>query len=331
MVLAEILTDKWPSLVFLSEIQTYQCDVRNTLQYIQHEYCFAASSEDVLDMELPLLRSKAKGGSMILWRKWLDPYVKVIPPTSSSYIVIILKIPGYITTVHVSLYLPTHGQDTEFVSELASLKNCLDDLSIEYDDPILFIRGDANVNDKNTARVNMLNSFMDHHSLIRTPIQHRTYHHFTGDGKYDSNVDVIIHSSMYRDVNIPPECVTSIICKKSSPALNSHHDVILSLFEIPPCREEKTESIILAPRIPHHQSRVIWSTEGIDEYASLVSSHLKRLRDSWLRPDCQASMSALLELTTTVMVKCAAATNNEKIIGRKMKKTRQRVHPQCQK
>ena len=166
-VLAEILNTRDLSFAFLTEIQAYQNDLQNVLDYVQEKYCFAATSDDIMDPDLPLLRSKAKGGAMILWKQWLDPYIKVIPPTSSSYLAIVLRLPGRQTSVHVSLYLPTHGQDTEFVSELAGLKICLDKLNSEYDYPIIFIRGDANVNDKNTTRVNMLNSFMDHLNLTK--------------------------------------------------------------------------------------------------------------------------------------------------------------------
>ena len=324
-VLAEILNTRGPSIAFLSEIQAYQSDLHNVLDYVQQKYCFAATSDDLLDPDLPLLKSKAKGGAMILWRQWLDPYVKVIPPTSSSFLAIVLRIPGSQISVHVSLYLPTHGQDTEFLCELASLKNCLEKLNSDYDYPIIFIRGDANVNDKNTTRVNMLNSFMNHLKLIRTPIEHRTYHHFVGNGKFDSNVDVILHSSSSKGVNISPECVTSIICNKTCPALNSHHDVIQSMFQLPPGVDEQADDVPHAPRLHHQQFKVTWSDKGIDEYSSLVSSHLERLRDSWLRPNCQASMSVLLELTNTVMVQCAGVTNKQWEVRKAVKKPKYRL------
>ena len=318
-VLAEILNTRDLSFAFLTEIQAYQNDLQNVLDYVQEKYCFAATSDDIMDPDLPLLRSKAKGGAMILWKQWLDPYIKVIPPTSSSYLAIVLRLPGRQTSVHVSLYLPTHGQDTEFVSELAGLKICLDKLNSEYDYPIIFIRGDANVNDKNTTRVNMLNSFMDHLNLTKTPIEHRTYHHFVGDGKFDSNVDVILHSIRSRGVAIT-ECITSIICKKTCPALNSHHDAIQSLFQLPIGDQEQGDIVSHAPRINHQQYKVTWSEEGIEKYSSLVGLHLERLRDSWLRPNCQASMSVLLELTNIVMVKCAAITNKQRVVKKGVKK-----------
>ena len=110
----------------------------------------------------------------------LDPYIKVINVLSTSFLPIVLTLPGSRPTIHVALYLPTHGQDTEFVSELASLRNCLEDLNTVYNYPSVYIRGDANVNAKSLSRVNIMKSFKTHFNL--TDIPYKTYHHFLGQG-----------------------------------------------------------------------------------------------------------------------------------------------------
>ena len=106
-LLAEVLKTKDISLAFLSETQAYQCDLSNIAQYIEHDYCYSLNSDDISDPELPLLRSNAKGGTMILWKKCLDPYIKVINVLSTSFLPIVLTLPGSRPTNH----------DTEFVSE----------------------------------------------------------------------------------------------------------------------------------------------------------------------------------------------------------------------
>ena len=62
----------------------YQCDIHDVVQYIEHDYCVATSSDDVYDPDMPIYKCRAKGGTMVMWRKELDPYVKIIPATSSS-------------------------------------------------------------------------------------------------------------------------------------------------------------------------------------------------------------------------------------------------------
>ena len=168
------------TLVFLSEPQAYQCELSSILQYINQEYCHSLNSEDIYETDLPLLRSKAKGGTMVLWRKYLDPHVKLIDVNSTAFLPLLLSMPGRCPSLHVALYMPTHGQDTEFVSELASLRNCLDHQIATHSNLCIYIRGDSNVNAKNTNRVSMLKSFMQHFNLTETIITHKTYHHFVG-------------------------------------------------------------------------------------------------------------------------------------------------------
>ena len=89
---------------------------------------------------------------MVMWQKTLDPFVSVISTDSPSMAAILLKIPGSCISAHVAIYLPTAGQEVQFVSALASLDNCLEELLDQYDDLQIFIRGDANVNPKNRSR-----------------------------------------------------------------------------------------------------------------------------------------------------------------------------------
>ena len=61
----------------------------------------------------------------------MDPFIEIIPTNTASFLPVILKKPGLVTTVHVTLYLPTHGKDSEFVSDMAELRNCLDELNVD--------------------------------------------------------------------------------------------------------------------------------------------------------------------------------------------------------
>ena len=117
-MLSDILRKSNCSLAFLSEPQAYQCDLHYVTQYLGSDYNHSLNSEDLYDPELPLYKSKAKGGTMVLWQKWLDPYIKVIAVTSTAFLPVVLSLPGSMPSVHVALYLPTHGQDPQFVSEL---------------------------------------------------------------------------------------------------------------------------------------------------------------------------------------------------------------------
>ena len=75
----------------------------------------------------------------MLWLKELDPFIEVITTNTAAFLPIIFKMPGLKTSIHVTLYMPTHGKDSEFVSDLPELRNCLDNLIERFSDPILYI------------------------------------------------------------------------------------------------------------------------------------------------------------------------------------------------
>ena len=91
------------------------------------------------------------------------------------------------------------------------------------------MHGDGNCNEKNLPRCQSLHSFLRRNSLQSVSFTHCTYHHFVGDGKFDSFLDLILHShpEMIR------ENVKEIFCIKDYPEISSHHDLILSSFNLP--------------------------------------------------------------------------------------------------
>ena len=190
-----------------------------------------------------------------MWLRELDPFIEVISTNTTAFLPIIFKKPGLQTSVHISLYMPTQGKDSEFVSDLAELRNCLDELIARYTDLVLYIRGDGNVNSNNTVRVTLLKQLISDYNLVQTVTGHNTYHHFVGNGMYDSDIDILLHTS---DDNVD-ETVTKIMCKHDNPDILSHHDVILSSFTIP-IKEEHPPSPLnaIAPKIKHIRTRIDW-------------------------------------------------------------------------
>ena len=303
-----------PDLCFLSEPQVFQADIDAILEYVKGEYCHFLNSDDLYYPDLPLTKNKCSGGTLCLWRKWLDPYVSVLPVSTSAFLPIILKLPNCQVSAHFALYLPTHGKDIEFVTALADLKLCIEDISDTYPGAPIFLRGDGNVNAKNKNRVSLLEHFMNDFSLIRVSIPHKTYHHFVGAGAFDSDIDIILHG-----VSNPfPEEVTAVLCKFKHPEILSHHDIILSKFELLPQHTQHEQlNLITAPRAQLAREKVVWTEEGAESYKNAVSPHLRRLRDTWLTPDSQTSMSILLDMTNVIMSKSASYVNQTKTVGKK--------------
>ena len=304
--LSDLLLSQQPDIVHIAEPQTYQSDIDLCLINVKHEYCYWLNSDDIYDPDLPLEKSKAVGGTLTMWRAWLDPYLHVHPVQTSAFLPLVLQLPGAVTSVHIAIYLPTSGKEYNFISELANLKNCLEELDDLYDSPVFFIRGDGNANPNNKPRFDAFSRFISEFSLKQLNLDHPTYHHFVGEGKFDSNIDVILHS----DRSHVTERLQHIVCKFKQPAFSSHHDIILTSFTLPrQTKEPKHCDLVTAPRTTIERCKILWDQNGIDTYRNLVSDQLHQVRESWEDPSSVSLTSVFLQATNHVLNSAAANTN----------------------
>ena len=269
------------------------------------EYSWSLHSDDLLDTELPLLKYRAKGGTMAMWKKQLDPFVTICTRgLSASFLPLVFAVPGLVTSIHITIYLPTAGKHTEFVEELSKLDDCIESLIDEHPDAVLFIRGDSNVNKKDKTRTALFRKLCIDWNLVETDVGHPTYHHFTGNGFSDSQLDVLLRTKTESEV------IEEIYCKLDNPLILSHHDALLSRFSLrssapsPPDMDNP-----LAPRIENNRVKVHWSNEGIVNYKTSVEENLARIRSNWLDSSSPASVSVLLQATNSFLDLCARRTN----------------------
>ena len=151
--------------------------------------------------------------------------MRVLPTPTSSVLPLILSIPGLTPTAHLTVYLPTHGRDPEFISAMGALDSIMEQILEDYSCPI-YLRGDFNVNPKNAPRVAILDSFSSKFSLSSIDFTHNSHHHFVGGAASDSQLDLLLYTGPQRQ----SEYLTLIACSLSDPLVNSHHDLILSSF-----------------------------------------------------------------------------------------------------
>ena len=155
-----------PDFIMLSKPQIYQNDIELFMTHLKREYCYSLNTADKYDPELPLVKLKAHGGTLVLWKVGHDPFISVHPVSSPSILPIIFNPPNNRISIHVAVYLPTHGQDSKFVEELSSLEVCLHELHDLYPHAPLYLRGDFNVNANNTKRTALLARFWESFDLI---------------------------------------------------------------------------------------------------------------------------------------------------------------------
>ena len=152
----------------------FQCDEQLEMLLFQGEYCSSLSSEDNYDPELPLIRRKAKGGTMILWKRELDQYVSVQASPSSSFLAIVFSPPGHPPTIHLSVYLPTAGKDREYTEEVLKIAQFVTELGGKYPGASIYIRGDLNTNPKDKNRGIIFKKLCDDLDLAETIVEHPT-------------------------------------------------------------------------------------------------------------------------------------------------------------
>ena len=128
--------------MFLSEPQLFLCDTSLALACLKPSYCHHLNGEDALLPDLALDQRRAWGGTLAMWHSSLDPFVSILPTTSSSVLPLLLSVPGLTSSLHIGLYLPTSGKEAEFTLALTALDMVLQDIAESHPSTPLYIRGD---------------------------------------------------------------------------------------------------------------------------------------------------------------------------------------------
>ena len=228
-------------------------------------------------MDLPLTYPKAKGGTMVMWHISLSPHLKVLPSTSPCFISILLSPPGILPSLHTAVYLPTAGRDGEWLDALTELEQHVQGTIDQYGPLGVFLRGDFNASSKNKRRSAMLLAFITNLELSKVTINHLTYHHFTGSGDSDSDLDLLLYGGP--DAN---EALVDVVCELQDPLMSSHHDMLISSCSIPPkqvMNHDKSKNIE-APRVPNLRFSTKWSKDGEDDYRQTVTPLLLQIRET---------------------------------------------------
>ena len=268
--------------------------------------------------------NRAHGGTLTLWKAELDPYISVLPTHSSRISAIVLDIPFHQKTVHINIYLPTAGLDSDFIESLATLQNTIDEATDMHPTAIVYVKGDANAScppRPNNRRDALFKLFCEDNNFLPLQLEHKTYHHFTGGGKSDSSIDVALSSTASAD-GVPspaPEILLEILCcKEDTRVANSHHDVIISKIPLnfidSPPSSDTTDSV---PTIENNRHKVSWDEENLQNYCELIHPVLSNLQDTWLDSPSPSSLSILLQQTNTILSSAAKATQKTISLSKK--------------
>ena len=268
-------------------------------------------------MDLPLTHPKAKGGTMVLWHTSLSPYLKILPTCSPSFVSVLLSPPGMLPSLHTGVYLPTAGKDGPWLAALVELEDHIREIIEKHDGPLaVFVRGDLNASSKNKTRAAFLSAVIVRLKLSKVKIPFPTYHHFTGHGLHDSDLDVLLYGG--GDVS---EVLIDTVCKLRYHLILSHHDILISQCSLPPYQSpvyDKSKNIT-APRIQNTRFATKWSDEGVAEYVDVLTPLLPQIRETWGNIPSTACMSLLLSTTYSALTLAAMHTNKVTMLKKRFK------------
>ena len=231
----QIVDSYTPSLLFISEPWLFLSDLKVATQLLTPQYKMFLNSDDLYNPDLPLLKSRAHGGTLTLWKAELDPYITILPTQTSRILPILLDYPGYQQTIHVNIYLPTSGRESDFIESLASLQATIDHANESYPSALIYVKGDANACSSprpNNKRDLVFHQFIQDNAFLPLCFNsHKTYHHFLGSGVSDSSIDVALSSTASSDgtPSASSEILLAVLCSKvKTRTFNSHHDAIIT-------------------------------------------------------------------------------------------------------
>ena len=242
---------------------------------------------------------------MIFWRKSLSEFISVLSTPSASFSALLFRPPGSPASLQIALYLPTSGKELEFIEEITRLRIYIEDLINNDPDLLVFIRGDSNVNVNQVARTKTFDNFKTTLGLLSLPIGHKTYHHFIGNGLFDSAIDVIL----YTKSTSVSEQLEQVYCRHDHPYIRSHHDAIVSTFSLPVKPVMVPPPTFQAPEIPNTRRKIFWNQDSFQSYQVLVGDSLSCLRQRWLEPSSKSCVAVLLKSTSEILSTGASITN----------------------
>ena len=142
--------------------------------------------------------------------------------------------------------------------------------------------------------------------LSRIHIDHPTYHHFTGSGESDSDLDLLLVGG--EGVS---EHLLEYQCKLANPLMFSSHDLIVSTCSVPPTQlqPDNVSKLVTAPRVPNDRFCTKWSEDGVIEYSDTVAPLLPQIQETWGSEPSLPNISLLLSTTFMAMNVGAKATN----------------------
>ena len=244
------------------------------------DYNFTTTSSDMFTPpeDLVLQSGPTWHGTALGWMKSLEKSITKLPIISERFCGIKYedKEAG-VNIIAYTAYLPTSGQDNEFLEILSILS--LDISKHIVDGSVVIIGTDSNVSKKSSKRrYDAMESFLQSFSLVTILEDEKpTFHH--NNQTAESQVDHIYTC-------IPDKSKIKItfkdqLCLKNDSANISSHDVIIGQIALTTTTEDNNEEDFSSSYTPFVVKKPKWNSEQKPDYEQKAYNDLKELSENY--------------------------------------------------
>ena len=270
-----------PLFIFLQETWLPDHEA-NILANDFKDYDFITTSADMFEHtdDLVLKPGPVWHGTALGWKKSLDKCITKLPVICERFCSVKYVDPVSKTTVILySTYLPTSGQDDEFLESLTLLNIDLSNHITDAENPAVVIGADTNVSSKSTRRrYTAMQKFFNTYSLktILTDLE-PTFHH--NNQSSESQIDHIFFS-VPEDSKLRLALKCHLCLKQNSSNLSSH-DVLVGEMVLPATNEDTTSDDFSSTYTSFVVKKPNWNASEKDDYEIETAKVLQELLNNY--------------------------------------------------
>ena len=282
------------------------------------DYSFHTSSSDSFTPpeDLILQSGPTWHGTALGWKKSLEKFVNKLPVISERFCGVKYEdTDSKVDILAYTVYLPTSGQDDEFLEILAILSS--DISQHNTNDSVVIIGTDSNVSNKSSRRrYNAMKQFLQSFSLTTILKDDKpTFHH--NNQTSESQVDHI-YTFIPDNSNVKIR-IKDHLCLKEESANISSHDVIVGEIELPITSENTQENDFSSSYKPFIVKKPNWNPDKKPDYEQKTRDALEELSNNYTEAEFIPELCEMFSKALVISAEKVYETSNPNFKSRKKK------------
>ena len=282
-------------------MSSFEANPKISSDFTEYEFVTTSSDSFTPPEDIIMQRGPVWHGTAIGYHASFSTHVEKIPIISERFCGI--KINYYdLVIIAYSVYLPTSGQDDEFLEELDLLNHDINNNSEK--DSTIIIGIDANTSEKSTnRRQEAFYKFTENFTLKTVlPDSKPTFHH--NNGTSESQIDHILTNNS--------EIVSffSHLCKHDDPSNLSSHDAIIGELKLNEKKTNNDEEDFSSTYEDFTTDKINWVQN--DAYEELTANVLEDLLTKFDEPEHLPSLAEMVSNMIAICAKKCFKTDNSR-------------------